>query len=73
VVSTGNGEEGVMAIVSSADGKIYVVPEKDLERYKIAPEDLEEKIKASGLKEPPGVYPQQTRSDFNNMRLCLKR
>ena len=62
-----------MPIVSSADGKIYVVPAEDLERYKIAPEDVEEKIKASGLKEPAGIYPQQTRSEYHQMRLCLKR
>lgn len=62
-----------MPIVSTADGRIYVIPAEDLERYRIAPEDVEEKIRASGLKEPPGVYPQQTRTEWTSLRLCLKR
>ena len=62
-----------MTILTGADGTVYEIPREEIEKYKIAPEDLEEKMLASGLKAPPGIHPQQTRAQPNQMRLCLKR
>ena len=62
-----------MTILRSADGTVYSIPGETIKQYEIAPEDLEEKMKASGVKPPAGIYPQQTKSQFTQMRLCLKR
>lgn len=70
----GRGTEGnTMTVLTGADGRVYEMPGEIIEKYRIAPEDLEEKIKKSGLKEPPGTHPQQTRPQPQRMRLCLKR
>ena len=40
----------------------------------IAPEDLVDKMEASGVKPPPGINPQQIGPQRDvPMRLCLKR
>lgn len=62
-----------MTILKSADGTVYNIPGEAIKHYEIAPEDLEEKMKASGVKPPPGIHPQQTRAQFTQIRLCLKR
>jgi hypothetical protein len=62
-----------MTILAGADGKLYDIPQEKLEQYKVAPEEVEEKIKTSGVKPPAGIHPQQTRSQPTQMRLCLKR
>jgi hypothetical protein len=62
-----------MTLLKSANGTLYDVPSDKLKQYEIAPEDVEEMMKASGVQPPPGIQPQQTRPQFNQMRLCLKR
>jgi hypothetical protein len=62
-----------VTILKSADGTVYSIPGEAIKQYEIAPEDLEEKMKSSGLKPPPGINPQQTKSQFTQIRLCLKR
>jgi hypothetical protein len=62
-----------MTILRSADGTVFNIPGETIKQYEIAPEDLEEKMKASGVKPPPGIHPQQTKSQFTQIRLCLKR
>jgi len=62
-----------MTILRSADGTVYKIPGEMIKQYEVAPEDLEEKMKASAVKPPPGIYPQQTKSQFTQIRLCLKR
>lgn len=62
-----------MTILTSSDGSLYEIPKEELEKYKVAPEDVEAKIKASGVKPPQGVQPQQTRGQLDQIRLCLKR
>ena len=62
-----------MTKLRGADGKLYDIPDEILEQYKIAPEDLVGKMKASGVKPPSGINPQQTQSEPAPMRLCLKR
>lgn len=66
-------EGSTMTVLTGADGRVYEVPGEIIEKYRIDPEDLEEKMRKSGLKEPPGTYPQQTRPQPQRMRLCLKR
>ena len=62
-----------MAKLRGADGKLYEVPDETLKQYEIAPEDLVDKMKTSGIKPPAGINPQQTVSQPAPMRLCLKR
>jgi hypothetical protein len=62
-----------MPILTSADGKLYVIPAEKLASCRVPPEDVEEKLKASGVNPPPGIHPQQTKEEFDSIRLCLKR
>jgi hypothetical protein len=62
-----------MTLVKGPDGALYDVPDANLEKYEIAPEDLVDKMEASGVKPPPGINPQQTGPLVPRMRLCLKR
>jgi hypothetical protein len=59
--------------LKSPDGTVYNIPGEAIKQYEIAPEDLEEKMKASGVKPPRTIHPQQTKSQFAQFRLCLKR
>jgi hypothetical protein len=69
----GRRKEGAMTILRGADGTVYKIPGETIKQYEIAPEDLEEKMKNSGVKPPTGIYPQQTKTQFTQIRLCLKR
>jgi hypothetical protein len=63
-----------MTLVSGPDGTLYEIPDGELDQYEIAPEDLVDKMEASGVKPPPGINPQQIGPQrVVPMRLCLKR
>jgi hypothetical protein len=62
-----------MTLVKGPDGTLYDVPDGNLEKYEIAPEDLVDKMEASGVKPPSGINPQQRGHQVPQMRLCLKR
>jgi hypothetical protein len=65
--------DDAMTLLKGPDGTLYDVPDGNLEQYEIAPEDLVDKMEASGVKPPPGINPQQTGSQPTPMRICLKR
>ena len=67
------GLEKAMTLVKGPDGSLYDVPDADLEKYEIPPEDLVDRMEASGVKPPPGINPQQKGSQAPRIRLCLKR
>jgi hypothetical protein len=62
-----------MTLLKGPDGTLYDVPDGNLEKYEIAPEDLVDKMESSGVKPPAGINPQQTAPQVPHMRLCLKR
>lgn len=62
-----------MTLVKGPDGTLYDVPDGNLDKYEIPPEELVDKMEASGVKPPPGINPQQKGLQFPQMRLCLKR
>jgi hypothetical protein len=63
-----------MSILIGPDGTLYDIPDTELDPYEIAPEDLVDKMEASGIKPPPGINPQQVGPQrVMPMRLCLKR
>ena len=63
-----------MTLLRGPDGTLYEIPDGELDQYKIAPEDLVDKIEASGVKPSPGINPQQLGQQRTvPMRLCLKR
>ena len=63
-----------MTLLRGPDGTLYDIPDGELEQYEIAPEDLVDKMEASGAKRPPGINPQQVGPQrVMPMRLCLKR
>jgi hypothetical protein len=46
-----------MTLLKSANGTLYDVPSDKLKQYEIAPEDVEEMMKASGVQPPQGIQP----------------
>jgi hypothetical protein len=62
-----------MTLVKGPDGTLYDVPDRDLEKYEIAPEDLVDAMEASGVKPPRAINPQQIGDQVPRIRLCLKR
>jgi hypothetical protein len=63
-----------VTLLRGPDGTLYDIPDGELEQYEIAPEDLVDKMEASGVKPPPGINPQQIGPQkVMPMRLCLKR
>ncbi len=63
-----------MTLLRGPDGTLYEIPDGELDQYEIAPEDLVDKMEASGVKPPPGINPQQIGPQRTvPMRLCLKR
>lgn len=63
-----------MTLLRGPDGTLYDIPDAELKQFEIAPEDLVDKMEASGVKQPPGINPQQVGPQrVMPMRLCLKR
>ncbi|HYA43867.1 MAG TPA: hypothetical protein VEF34_21410 [Syntrophobacteraceae bacterium] len=63
-----------MTLLRGPDGTLYDIPDGELKKYEIAPEDLVDRMEASGVKRPPGINPQQVGPQrVMPVRLCLKR